>query len=72
MTRARRDRAAGAGVYNRRLPAIAFIDIVGYSILMATDEARTHTKWMTMLNDVIRPGTARRHGRIVRSECIEQ
>jgi hypothetical protein len=26
---------------NRRLAAIAFVDIVGYSILMARDETRT-------------------------------
>ena len=30
----------------RRLAAIAFVDIVGYSILMGRDETRTHQRWM--------------------------
>jgi adenylate cyclase len=51
----------------RRLATFAFVDIVGYSILMARDEARTHARWMTILNDVIRPQTDRHHGRLVKS-----
>jgi adenylate cyclase len=51
----------------RRLAAIAFVDIVGYSILMAEDEARTHRRWMALLGDVIRPGAQRRRGRVVKS-----
>jgi adenylate cyclase len=51
----------------RRLAAIAFADIVGYSILMAEDEARTHRRWMALLADVIRPGAQRHHGRVVKS-----
>jgi adenylate cyclase len=51
----------------RRLAAIAFVDIVGYSILMARDETRTHQRWMTILNEVIRPGAVRHSGRIVKS-----
>jgi len=38
----------------RRLAAIAFADIVGYSTLMAEDEARTHRRWMALLADVVR------------------
>jgi adenylate cyclase len=52
---------------DRRVAAFAFVDIVGYSILMAKDEARTHARWMALLNDVIRPQTERHHGRIVKS-----
>jgi adenylate cyclase len=51
----------------RRLAAIAFADIVGYSILMAEDEARTHRRWMALLGDVIRPGAQRHRGRVVKS-----
>jgi adenylate cyclase len=51
----------------RRLAAIAFVDIVGYSILMAEDEARTHRRWMALLGDVIRPGASRHRGRVVKS-----
>jgi adenylate cyclase len=51
----------------RRLAAIAFADIVGYSILMAEDEARTHRRWMALLGEVIRPGSQRHRGRVVKS-----
>jgi len=51
----------------RRLAAVAFADIVGYSVLMAEDEARTHRRWMALLGDVVRPGAERHHGRIVKS-----
>lgn len=51
----------------RRLAAIAFVDIVGYSILMARDETATHQRWMSILNEVIRPETARHRGTIVKS-----
>jgi adenylate cyclase len=51
----------------RRLAAIAFVDIVGYSILMARDEARTHQSWMSVLRDVIRPLALEHHGNIVKS-----
>jgi adenylate cyclase len=51
----------------RRLAAFAFVDIVGYSILMARDETRTHRRWMTILNEVIRPKAAEHRGTIVKS-----
>jgi adenylate cyclase len=52
---------------NRRLAAVAFVDIVGYSILMARDEARTHRRWMRILADVIRPEAAHHRGNVVKS-----
>jgi adenylate cyclase len=52
---------------SRRLAAIAFVDIAGYSILMAEDEARTHRRWMELLANVIRPATAQHWGRVVKS-----
>src|ERR1700682_3312939 len=51
----------------RRLGGIAVAGIVGYSILMAEDEARTHRRWMALLADVIRPGAQRHRGRVVKS-----
>lgn len=52
---------------DRRLAAIAFVDIVGYSILMASDETRTHQRWMAILDDIIRPQTERHRGKVVKS-----
>ncbi|HEY0439703.1 MAG TPA: adenylate/guanylate cyclase domain-containing protein, partial [Xanthobacteraceae bacterium] len=52
---------------SRRLAAIAFVDIVGYSILMASDETRTHRRWMEILNEIIRPQADQHRGRIVKS-----
>jgi adenylate cyclase len=52
---------------DRRLAAIAFVDIVGYSILMARDETRTHQRWMLILDRIIRPQAASHHGKIVKS-----
>jgi adenylate cyclase len=51
----------------RRLAAVAFIDIVGYSILMAEDSERTHARWMALLDDVVRPLATEHRGRIVKS-----
>jgi len=56
-----------AARFDRRLAAIAFIDIVGYSILMARDETRTHRRWMAILDGIIRPRTERHRGKIVKS-----
>ena len=51
----------------RRLAAITFVDIAVYTILMASDETRTHQRWMTILNDVILPQAAQHRGTIVKS-----
>src|SRR6266568_1034628 len=56
----------GPGI-GRRLAAIAFVDIVGYSILMARDETRTHQRWMAILDKIIRPQAAGHHGKVVKS-----
>jgi adenylate cyclase len=52
---------------DRRLAAIAFIDIVGYSILMGRDETRTHQRWMAILDQIIHPRTTRHRGKVVKS-----
>jgi adenylate cyclase len=51
----------------RRLAAVAFADIAGYSVLMAEDEAGTHQRWMRLLEEVLRPQAIRHHGKIVKS-----
>jgi len=51
---------------SRRLAAVAFLDIAGYTILMGSDESRTHHRWMKILNETIRPRTAQYRGRIVK------
>ena len=48
-----------------RRAAIGFADIVGYSILMAAEERRTHDRWMALLGAIIRPTTTIHCGRIV-------
>jgi adenylate cyclase len=50
----------------RRLTAVAFADIVGYSILMADDEQGTLTRWTALLNDVLRPAAERHRGKIIK------
>jgi adenylate cyclase len=52
---------------DRRLAAIAFTDIVGYSILMARDETRTHQRWMAILENIIHPLAALHRGKVVKS-----
>ena len=51
----------------RRLAAIAFIDIVGYSILMARDETRTHQRWMAVLDEIVNPLATQHRGKVVKS-----
>jgi adenylate cyclase len=50
----------------RRLAAVAFLDIVGYTALMASDESHTHLRWMKILNEVIRPRISQFRGRLVK------
>lgn len=52
---------------DRRLAAIAFTDIVGYSILMARDETRTHQRWMAILENIIHPLATLHRGKVVKS-----
>jgi len=51
---------------SRRLAAVAFVDIVGYTALMASDESHTHLRWMKILNEVIRPRIPQYRGRLVK------
>lgn len=49
----------------RRVAAIAFADVVGYSTLMAADEHGTYARWMSLLHGVIEPEAERQAGRIL-------
>ncbi len=56
-----------AGAMGRRLSAVSFLDIVSFSALMAENADRTHRRWMEVLQEIIRPGAQKHHGRIVKS-----
>lgn len=48
----------------RRLVAIVFADVVGYSRLMAGDEGGTFTRWSALYDTVLKPEAGRLGGRI--------
>src|SRR4051812_565877 len=48
----------------RRLAAIAFADIAGFSRLMAADEFETVRRWKSLRSDIIEPHMARHGGRV--------
>jgi adenylate cyclase len=58
---------AKIGAADRRLVAVAFIDIAGYTLLTAADEVGTHAGWMSLLNTVVRPLATLHQGRVVKS-----
>jgi class 3 adenylate cyclase len=62
-----RSETGSGSIADRRLAAVAFVDIVGYTILMASDETRTHRRWMTMLSEVISPQAEKYRGTLVKS-----
>lgn len=51
----------------RRLSAIAFVDIVGYGLLMGADETGTVRRWMALVDGVLQPAAERRGGTIIKS-----
>ncbi|TIP95887.1 MAG: tetratricopeptide repeat protein [Mesorhizobium sp.] len=51
----------------RKLAAIMAADIVGYSLLMAENEASTYAKLRAVFDELIDPTTARHGGRIVKT-----
>ena len=50
----------------RRLTTILAADVVGYSRLMAADEAGTFAQLKTHRKELIEPKTAEYHGRVVK------
>lgn len=51
----------------RRIAATIFIDIVGYSRLMGSDESGTHQRWMSMRANVIEPRVVSSGGKVIKS-----
>jgi class 3 adenylate cyclase len=49
-----------------RLAAILAADVVGYSRLMAVDEASTHERLKALRQDFTEPKIAERHGRVAK------
>jgi TolB-like protein/class 3 adenylate cyclase len=49
----------------RRLAAIAFLDVVGYSRMMGADEETTLRRWIAMRHGLIEPRVRAWHGRVV-------
>jgi len=54
-----------AAPLQRRLAAIAFADIVGWSVLAAADEAGAAERWIALFRAEVAPAAAARGGRIV-------
>ena len=50
----------------RRLTTILVADVVGYSRLMAADEAGTLTSLKAIRRELVEPKTAEHHGRVVK------
>jgi len=50
----------------RKLAAILALDVAGYSRLMSHDEEGTLRRLMAHLGEVVEPGIAAHHGRIVK------
>ena len=50
----------------RKLAAILAADVVGYSRLMAGDEAGTHARLKALRKEFLEPTTAEHHGRVVK------
>jgi adenylate cyclase len=49
----------------RRLAALAFLDVAGYSRLMGADEALTLRRWLSLRDGVVEPRVAGWRGRVV-------
>jgi adenylate cyclase len=68
-TRRQYDREAGQHVADHRSPGLAAIlaaDVVGYSRLMAVDEAGTHARLKALRKDFIEAKIAEHHGRVAK------
>jgi len=50
---------------SRRVVAIAFADVVAYSVLTAADEVGTHERWIALFEQSVSPEATRLGGRIV-------
>jgi adenylate cyclase len=53
--------------FNRRLAAIAFADVAGYSRLMAVDDAETVRRWSLLRTEIMEPNAAQNGGRLAQN-----
>jgi class 3 adenylate cyclase/TolB-like protein/Tfp pilus assembly protein PilF len=51
----------------RRLLAVVFVDVVGFSSLVEQDEAGTHRQWSQIRREVIAPQVSSQRGHIIKS-----
>lgn len=58
------ERLEGAPSLKRRLAAVAFADVAGYSRLMAVDDAGTVRRWKALRTDVMEPLMMQHGGRV--------
>lgn len=58
------ERPEGAPSLRRRLAAVAFADVAGYSRLMAADDAGTVRRWKALRTDVMEPLMMQHGGRV--------
>ena len=58
------DAMEGPSTIKRRLAAVAFADVAGFSRLIAANDVETLRRWKALRNDVIAPLMLRHGGRI--------
>ena len=58
-------RPIAASAINRRLVAIAFADVAGFSRLMALNDVETVRRWKALRTQVMEPHMVRHGGRLV-------
>jgi adenylate cyclase len=63
-TRAQDTGVNGSPHLKRRLAAIAFADVAGFSRLIATDEAGTLRRWKVLRTEIMEPCTVEHGGRV--------
>jgi class 3 adenylate cyclase len=56
----------GVRIFHRRLVAIAFVDVAGFSTLMESDDVGTLSKWKALQGDLIGPRIVEHNGRLLR------
>src|ERR1044071_5032936 len=59
--------AAGWSTMQRKLAAVLFADVAGYTRLMDVYEAETHHRLMTIFDEIVDPAIAATGGRLVKS-----
>src|SRR5262245_19601782 len=58
--------AAGSPSIERRLAAIAFADVAGFSRLVGQDDVRTTLRWRALRRDLLEPKIAEHRGHLLR------